>query len=210
MTFLTGRDVEILRFINEFGFCELRQIIKKFSLQPSNGYKIMRRLCKGRYAILNRIFLRKPGVYLLTKKGECYSDLACIEKIPLPHYEHQLRVIEVCTKLTTRYPDAHFVSERRLLKNRDQIGIGKKKHIPDAMLIFPDGKQVAIEIELSQKAMHRLDTIFKAYAGQFAIEEVWYYCMPSLVPLLNRIAEKRSFIKIHNLTEFLHDEGKRL
>jgi predicted DNA-binding transcriptional regulator AlpA len=43
---LTERDVEIMRFINEFGFCELPQLAKKCGLEKTWMYEIMGRLVK--------------------------------------------------------------------------------------------------------------------------------------------------------------------
>ena len=200
---LTERDVKLLQFINEFGFCELRHLMKRFSLRSSNAYKIMKRLCRHDLIIHERIYLRKPGVYRLSKLGASYTDLPALDKVPNIKYDHQLKVIDVFMKLAKEYPGGYWVSERRLLIDQNQKDILKRKHIADGMLLFEDGREIAIEVELSLKGKNRLEKILKAYAGQYAITEVWYYCWPYIIPALKKQAEKRSFVKIHNLTEFL-------
>lgn len=44
---LTDRDVDILRFINDFGFCEILQIEKRFGVKRPRSYQIMSRLVKA-------------------------------------------------------------------------------------------------------------------------------------------------------------------
>src|SRR3990167_6162457 len=200
---LTERDGQILQFINEFGFCELKHLMKRFSINESNCYKIMKRLTRHEWVIHDRIFHKKPGVYYLTRNGAQHTDLPALEHIPQIQYQHQLKIIDVYIQHMVRQPHAHWISKRRLIKDQNQKDIKKKKHFADGILLFPDGSEIAIEVELSLKGKNRLEKIFKAYAGQHDIVEVWYFCLPQLVAKLKKLAEKRSFIKIYNILELL-------
>ncbi|MEO8402925.1 MAG: hypothetical protein ABI597_14225, partial [Gammaproteobacteria bacterium] len=82
-------------------------------------------------------------------------------------------------------------------------GVGKLGHVSDGILILPDEKQIAIEVELSLKGKTRIERIFKQYSTQFSIKEVWYYCPENMVKSLSLLAQRMPFIKIHNIADFL-------
>ncbi len=84
--------------------------------------------------------------------------------------------------------------------------MGPHGHLPDGILVFPDGKQVAIEVELSCKSKQRLEAILKTYAAQFSLQEVWYFCRQSMLPRLQETAKAMPFVKIHSLSEFLEKQ----
>lgn len=203
---LRERDIKILQFINEFGFCELGHLQEWFSIKRSYCYEVMQRLCREGLVLREEVYIRKAGVYRVTKEGATYTDLPALPSISRTQYEHQTKLIEVFIKLNRKYPQAYWFSERRLLRSRNKQDIINKKHIPDALLLFPNENEIAIEVELTLKGKNRLERIFKGYAVQHAITEVWYYTWPNLMGKLKKLAEKRSFIKIYNLKELLYGE----
>lgn len=202
---LRERDVEILRFINEFGFCELEHLKEWFSIKRSYCYEVMQRLCRYELVVRDEVYVRKAGVYRLTKEGAAHTDLLPLPRISKHQYEHQTKLIEVFIKLKRKYPEAYWFSERRLLRDRSRRDIINKKHIADGLLLFPDEREIAIEVELSLKGKNRLEKIFKGYAVEHSITEVWYFTWPVLMGKLKKLADKRSFIKIYNLEDLLHE-----
>jgi DNA-binding Lrp family transcriptional regulator len=198
---ITERDIEILQFINEFGFCEMPQLEKRFNLKTPRSYKIMQRLVKAGLIIHERILYNRPGVFYLSQRGAKQTDLPAIINISLASYKHQIMIIEVYFKLIQRYPEAQWISERKLKRDKFQDGIGKRGHIADGMLIFPDQKKVAIEIELSAKGKRRINEIFRSYGTQHVIKEAWYFCAKKIVADYTDLAGSKSFIKIHKLEE---------
>jgi DNA-binding MarR family transcriptional regulator len=200
---LTDRDMEIMRFINDFGFCEMPQIEKRFDIKPQRSYRVIGRLIRVGLVKHERGFHRSYGAYYLTIQGAKCTELPAIEKISLGQYKHQIALINVYIKLRQEYPQANWISERQLKFEKFYDGIGKRGHIADGMLIFPDGKEVAIEVEMSVKGKSRIEKILKGYAAQFTIKEVWYYCSPNVISALTALSAKMPFIKINNLTDFL-------
>lgn len=196
---LTERDVEIMRFINEFGFCEITQIEKMFDLRKPRSYQIMQRLVSEKLVMHERVFHGRHGIFYLSKLGAGHFDLPVMTNIPIATYDHQLAIIDMYFKLIHLYPEAQWVSERRLKQDRFAKGIGSIGHVADGLLVFPDEKQIAIEVELTMKGKLRLEKIFRAYVSQFEIKEVWYFCAPEIVLKMQKAAEKRSYIKIHGL-----------
>lgn len=200
---LTARDVEIMKFINDFGFVEMPQIEKRFSIKFYLVYRLLRRFISAGLMNYRKVFHSRHGVYYLTTKGAQLTDLPAIDKIPIGSYEHQLILTNVCIKLQQQYPDAILLSERRLKYDKFFNGVGNRGHIADGMIVLSDGKQIAIEVELSVKGKNRIEKILKEYGAQFSIKEVWYYCPAPVMSILRVAAEKKPFIKVHDLDEFL-------
>lgn len=198
---ITERDIEIIRFINDFGFCEIKQIEKQFGITKSRGYQIMKRLVNANLVIHEKVFHGAHGIFYVTKLGSECTDLPPIKNIPKDNYQHQLAIIEMFLKLKDQYPEAEWISERRIKRDKYRKGLGKRGHIPDGMLIFPDNKEVAIEIELTLKSKRRLKEIFHTYIACLQIKETWYYCSPNITERLRKLAERIDCIKFYDLEQ---------
>jgi len=200
---ITERDLEILNFINDFGFCEMPQLERRFGLKKPKSYMLINRLIKVGLVKHERLFYGRHGLYRLTKKGAQHTELPPLAKVVLGNYRHDIRLIEVYLKLRTLYPEARWISERKLKREKYCDGVGKRGHLPDGMLIFPDGKEVAIEVELTAKDKNRVERILKWYAGKLDIKEVWYYCLPSIVVYMQKKAARMPFVKVVGLDELI-------
>jgi DNA-binding transcriptional regulator PaaX len=198
---ITDRDIEILKFINEFGFCEMPQLEKQFGFKTPRSYKVIQRLVKAGLVIHERILHNRPGVFYLTSRGAEHTDLPAISRIPTAIYKHQITIIEAYFKLIQRFPEAQWVSERRMKREKFKDGLGKAGHIADGLLVFPSQKPIAIEIELSAKGKRRIIEIFRNYGTQHVIKEAWYFCAKNIIAEYSELAGNKSFIKIHKLEE---------
>ena len=196
---MTKRDIAIMEFIHEFWFCEITQIEQKFGLKKPRSYQIMQRLVREKLVIHERVFHGRNGIFYLSRLGASHFDLPAMTNVPIAIYDHQLAIIDMYFKLMHLYPEAQWVSERKLIRDRFAKGIGSIGHVADGLLVFPDDRQIAIEVELTMKGKLRLEKIFKAYAGQFQIKEIWYFCSPEIISKMKKAAEGRSYIKIHGL-----------
>lgn len=198
---LTNRDIEILKFINEFGFCEISHISRRFNLKRPRNYQIIKRLIKAGFIKHERIFYGRSGVYQLTNDGSNLTTLPPISKVPLSVYEHNLKLIDLHIALSRKHPDVVWMSERQLKYDKFKDGVGQAGHVCDGIMIFPDGKKVAIELELSMKGERRLNQILKNYSIQFEFNEIWYFCEKSLIGKIQKAAEKLSYIKVFSIED---------
>lgn len=163
------------------GFCEMPQISRKFAIKKPTNYRVINRLIQINLVRYERLSYRHHGTYYLTRKGASYTDLPAIDKIPLGNYHHQIMLTDVYLKLSELYQHIKWISERRLKFEKFNSGqFDKSGHVSDGILVFPDGKQVAIEVELTMKAKDRLQQIFSEYGTQLDINEVWYFCNESI------------------------------
>lgn len=200
---ITERDVEILRFINDFGFCEMPQLERRFGFKKPRNYQVMSRLIEGGLVKHERVFYGRHGIFRLSERGAKLTELPALARVPLATYQHDLTLIEVYLKLREQYPAAQWVSERQLRRDKYFDGVGKTGHLSDGLLVFPDGKQVAVEVELSLKGKHRLEHILKGYGADFSLEAVWYYCSEGVASVISLMAASWPFVKIYPLREFL-------
>jgi len=203
---LTKRDKEILCFINESGICVMPQIEREFNLRFPRNYQVIRRLVNGGYISHQQIFKNQHGIYHLTPKGAATTTLPPLSTISLGGYKHQLLVTDIRQQLCARYPDTKWMSERYLKQQKFYYGIGKSGHIADGILIFPDEKKIAIELELSMKGKLRIEKILSAYGGQLEIAEAWYFCTDHVIRPMSSLAKNKSYIKIHSLKEFIYEQ----
>ena len=202
---LTQRDKAILCFINESGFCIMPQIEREFNLRFPRSYQVIKRLIEGSYVVHNQIFKNQFGFYYLTKKGAKNTPLPAISHIPLGNYQHQLQITDIRQRLVILYPNSQWICERHLKQQKFYYGIGKKGHTADGILIFPDERKIAIEVERSLKGKRRLETILSTYGGQFEIDEAWYFCTDEIIRPLAMLAKNKPYIKIYSLKEFLYE-----
>ena len=205
---LTERDIKILHFINDFGFCEMPQIEQMFGLVKPRSYQIMQRLVAAGLVNHERVFHGRHGIYRLSKKGAAHTDLPALTRIALAHYNHSLAILDVYLHLRTRHPDAEWLSERHLIHTKYADGVGKRGHLPDGILLMPGSDQkenrIAIEVELRSKAKARIQTILKWYTSQFDFSEVWYFCPQGVAESLRSVVgESMPFVKIRSLREIL-------
>lgn len=200
---LTERDLEILHFINQFGFCEMPHLDKRFAMRKPRNYQVINRLVKAGLMKHERVFYGRHGIYRLSPKGAKLTTLPPLARIPLANYTHDITLIEVYLQLCQHHPEAQWISERQLMQDKHADGVGKRGHLPDGILMFPDGKQIAIEVELTLKGRQRLESILKGYSAAFAFKEVWYYCPEGVAAFIGAMAAKLPFIRIFNLKTFL-------
>lgn len=194
-------ELEILRFLNEFGFCEIRQIVKQFDMKKSSAYRYAKKLIQHGLIVNARIIKYQPCAYFVTAKGInlLKFDLPLIKNIPLHIYEHQLDVIDVSITLRKKYPDAIWMSERRLTREKHN----NHEHLPDGAVVLPDCKPFAIEIERTLKTKTRLESIILNYGLQNTYKEVWYFCSTSVMPAVTKFAANMPYIKVFRLGDFI-------
>lgn len=200
---LTERDLAILQFINDFGFCEMPHLDRRFGLKKPRNYQVVNRLVEAGLVAHERVFHGRHGIYRLSAKGASYTDLPALQRVALGNYHHDVMLIDVYLKLRTLHPEATWLSERHLKRDKFLDGVGKHGHLSDGVLVFPEGNQIAIEVELSLKGKNRLERILKGYGGDFSMKEVWYYCSEGVAASVRSLAASMPFVKIHLLKDLL-------
>lgn len=202
---LTERDLDILKFINAFGFCETYQLCRKFELQHYRVYRIMKRLVALGYVLREKILHAHDSTYRLTAKGARLTGLPNLNRISLANYLHTISLIDLSLAIQKRHPNATWISERYLKRKRYAQSSGKRGHCADAILVLNE-KKIAIEVELTLKKQAYLDRIIKGYASDFSINEVWYFCDKKVLHQLRKSTKPIDYFKIIDFHDFLREE----
>ncbi len=195
----TPRDAEILRWINGHGFATARQVADWLDVRHQTAHRRLKLLTDSGYLRSDRVGHNLLALRL-TKAGvtQCGDDLPSLKTIRFGSFHHDLQLIDLATELT-RNTGGNFTTERRLRQERGMIGIGIHGHVPDGLLKLDGKPPIAIELELSTKGWHRLQSILSAYAADFDIGEVWYFAgNEALRRRLERAAEGCAIVRVHH------------
>ena len=208
---ISKKDLELLDWVNQHGFANIRQISFKFGVTNASAYNRVHRLVKHEYLIHQRVFHQTPGVYrtttLATKILNC--KLPALSKISIANFQHNWILVDLSLALQQKFA-GEFITERALRSGIERFKIGKKSHISDGILIL-DNKKIAIELELSCKAKLRLEKIIREYLKNFEIDEAWYFYHHSSVKnLLQPYAEKYGIFKLIPLSDYLNTSADSL
>lgn len=173
---LTKRDLDILRWVNSHRMATVEQVAKKFSMGIPATYRRLRKLAFDGYLKFERIFVDKPGVYLVTAKGvQVSNDELPPTRIRLGSYEHDINLVDLAITLEQK-TGGLWRTDRLIRRDKGLQGVGVSGHSPDGVLTLPNGKVIALELELSQKSQRRVEKILKNYARKSEYTEIWYYC----------------------------------
>lgn len=215
---LTDRDGEICVFLTCYGAATAEQIRREFFVSKPAAYRRLGALQRRGFVVGERIFYRRPAIYRVTGRGARHADVDLPEPRPdETKLEHTLEVVELSHAIRNGLrtdgsgtvdwgagPWSAWVTERELrrdkLKERREKGTGRVEpggrmgRTPDGILVLNDGRQVAVELELSPKRKDRYDRIFADYRRQKRAGEIdlvrWYFASSQVMRRVAGIAER--------------------
>jgi hypothetical protein len=150
-----------------------------------------------------------PAVYSVTRLGASAADEGDLPapqqtRLTLPH---KLTMPRLARALLAAHPGSSWTTERELRRDameatRDPItGTVTRgwRHIPDGVVRLPDGRRVAVELELSQKGVAEYGRVLRGFAFGLTLpdgERVrhcrWYSDRPAILRRLRGVvAAKR-------------------
>jgi DNA-binding MarR family transcriptional regulator len=190
---ITDRDRELLAFLARHRLVYAEHVAALLGVTRHRAGAILARLAGGLYVRRQPVFDRRPAFYRIRRKG-----LAVIgNRLPPPgldlrSYEHDVGVawLWLAARAGTFGPLREIVSEREL-RSRDEApgrtepplavrlgGVGRggreRLHYPDLLLIRPDGRRIALELELTAKARPRLERILAGYGADPRVDAALY------------------------------------
>ncbi len=196
---LTARDLQLLRFVAEQRLVLAGHVQALLGVSAPTARARLGRLAGAGYLSHDARFHRKARCYQATRAG-----LAAVgsgyqtRKIDLNLYRHDVGVawISLAAQRGTFGPMREVIGERRM-RSQDAsrlhdaepfeaaepsgvrlgghgAGGRERLHYPDLLLVTPEGKRIAVELELSAKGRTRREKILAGYAGEERVDAVLY------------------------------------
>jgi hypothetical protein len=149
---------------------------------PRSVQRVLARLRAAGLVSTRRVLVGQPAWVTPTRTGlrACGSQYKLWQP-KLGVLLHTEAVNDVRLHVQGRSPDAEWVSERALARDR-RAG----EHLPDAVVIT-EGQRVAVEVELTVKSERRVRAILDELTGRF--DMVLYYCAPGTYRQLGVLKE---------------------
>lgn len=190
---LTERDRALLAFVAEHRLVLPGHVQKLLGTSTEATSARLRALGRAGFLNYRRVFHGQPACCLITRAG-----LAAIRsKLPPPRldlacYEHDVGVawLWLAARGGTFGAIREILGERRLRSDdraadrpADPCGVRlggfgprghERLHYPDLLLVTPEGRRIAVELELSAKGRARREKILAGYGADGRIDAVLY------------------------------------
>ncbi len=98
---------------------------------------------------------------------------------------HIAAVTDVRLHVLDRHPGAAWVCERELHRELGRRAGRLQRHRPDGLVVI-DGREVAVEVELTQKRRGRIELIMREHVARYGA--VVYFAAPAPLRMLTEIA----------------------
>jgi hypothetical protein len=193
---VTQRDLELVRTICRFGFLTVDQVGRFWgSVDFSTAAARVRTLVDA--GLIRRLELTHSTArpLLATRRGvELAGDpLPIVKGVRLATFEHDRMLFDLALALEARF-SCRFETEREYRFRRPDRATDF--HMPDGVL-HRGKERIGIELELTQKARHRLIGIVNSHAANLDLDEAWYVVVTDAMRgYVHRIAGDAPHIKI--------------
>lgn len=189
---VTERDVELLGWVGEQFAVSVPQLARLMGRSEHAARWLRARWQSAGWAAGGAVVVGEPVFVWLTGAGArlCGSPFKVWDPNP-GMLRHVGAVNEARLYVAERRPEARWVSERELAREQ---GPGRPAHRPDAVVVVGE-RRVAVEVELTQKSVRRLEAIVAGLLGEF--DAVWYFAAPGARAAVERVATRVPDGRLH-------------
>ncbi len=183
---LHPRDMVLLGWLAEQYAATTDQLEVLLGCGSRSVQRVLARLRDAGLVSTHRVLVGQPAWVTPTRAGlrACGSQYK-VWQPKLGVLLHTAAVNDVRLHVQARSPDAEWVSERALARDRRE-----GEHLPDGVVITA-GQRVAVEVELTVKSERRVRAILDEITGRF--DMVLYYCSPATHRQLGALKESRQW-----------------
>jgi hypothetical protein len=197
----TERDAEIVAWVGRLGAAGAEHVMERFAMGRSRAYERLSSLVAVDLLEQRTLLHRQPGLYAATVEGLrwCGLERLGLYRVGPGGFIHAREVATAAVALQRGFPAWRVVSEREIRVEEAERGeliasarLGELPggrpvlHRPDLALISPDGRAIAVEVELSAKAPRRLAAICRGWARARHVDAVYYLVAPAVEGTLRR------------------------
>lgn len=182
------RDLELLRFTGEQFALTLTQLARLMGRTEHAARWLRSRWQRAGWAQGRALLVDEPVFVWLTRRGLSAAGLDYSVWRPNPGaLAHIAAVSEVRLYLAERRPEALWVCERELAREARTELSGFGAHRPDGLLV-QDDRELAIEVELTQKRRSRAELIMRERLARYG--SVLYFAAPAPKRMLDALASE--------------------
>jgi hypothetical protein len=197
----TEKDAEIVGWLGRVGAAAAAHVMARFGMGRSWAYARLSHLVADGLLEQKTLLYRQPGLYVASAEGLrwCRLERLGVYRVGPGGFLHAQAIAAAAVALHAGLPDWEFLSEREIRATESDrgelvasVGVGELPggrpalHRPDLAAIAPDGRVLAVEVELSVKAPRRLTRICRGYARARHIDRVYYLAAPAPARALAR------------------------
>jgi hypothetical protein len=204
----TEKDQEIVGWVGRVGAAGAENVMSRFGMGRSWAYARLSRLVADGLLEQKTLLYRQPGLYVATAEGLrwCGLQRLGVYRVGPGGFEHAQQVATAAVGLQAGLPAREVLSERQIRDAESDRGelvasvrVGELPggrpalHRPDLAAISPEGRVVAVEVELSVKAPRRLARICRGIARARHLDHAYYLAAPAAARAVARaVAETRT------------------
>jgi len=185
------RDQELVRFVGRHGVVAVEHVMEAMGVGRTAAYGRVAACIEGGLLERLAILRSEPSLLRATRSGLRYAGLGLpVAAVSPGGVKHSLACASVAQRIARTNGQGAVMTERELVLAEQIAGeaivsaeVGKLRggrprlHRPD-LVIFKDGERIAVEVELTPKAPHRLDELIRAWRRALCVNEVHYLCEP--------------------------------
>lgn len=173
----SARDLELLRVVGEQYAVTLPQLARMMDCSPHAARWLRSRWERAGWDRGRALLVGEPVFVWLTRRGH---SLAGVEySVWRPNagmLAHIAAVTDVRLHVLDRHPGAAWVCERELHRELAATGGSRQRHRPDGLVVI-DGREVAVEVELTLKRRVRIEQIMAELVARYG--SVTYFAAPA-------------------------------
>jgi hypothetical protein len=180
------RDVELLRIVGEQYAVTLPQLADLTGCSLHAAHWLRTRWERAGWARGRAMLVGEPVFVWLTRRGHGIAGIDYA--VWRPHagmLAHIAAVTDVRLDVMRRHPDGLWVSERELHREAAAGRGGRQRHRPDGLVVL-DGREVAVEVELTLKRRARIEQIMTELVARYG--SVTYFAAPAPRRTLTQLA----------------------
>jgi hypothetical protein len=182
----SARDLELLRVVAEQYAVTLPQLAKMMSCSPHAARWLRSRWERAGWARGRALLVGEPVFVWLTRRGQSLAGIDyAVWRPNAGMLAHIAAVTDVRLHVLDRHPGAVWVCERELHREFGGARGGRQRHRSDGLVVI-DGREVAVEVELTLKRRARIEQIMTELVARYG--SVTYFAAPAPRRTLERVA----------------------
>ena len=183
---VSARDVELLRIVGEQYAVTLPQLATMMDCSGHAARWLRARWERAGWAKGRALLVGEPVFVWLTRRGQTLAGIDySVWRPNAGMLAHIATVTDVRLHVLDRHPAAEWVCERELHRELAGAPGGRQRHRPDGLVVI-DGREVAVEVELTLKRRARIEQIMTELVARYG--SITYFAAPAPRRALTAVA----------------------